>query len=208
MTKHHSNKLHLARFLRPEQQQTSTILIYLGFHFCLNVCVFLICAYILFPCSFDSVVFPVQADSRGPRCSWRENYLWEVFLMDQVKGKGKHMPMLASHQRKAALFFCLTQEDSNSIQCLCKAKNRGYIYLGIQAGAAIEKSAMEAEDICAMGGGIKDRQLTEHFWCHFTIFCSWVTHILFRYLVESVMCKTVCFQAACELVQRSREERV
>lgn len=67
---------------------------------------------------------------------------------------------------------------------------------------------MEAEDICGMRGGIKDRQLTEHFWCHFTIFCSWVTYILFRYLVESVMCKTVCFQAACELVQRSREEHI
>lgn len=45
--------------------------------------------------------------------------------MDQVKGKGKHMATLTSHhQRKAALFFWLTQEDSNSIQCLCKAKNR------------------------------------------------------------------------------------
>lgn len=65
---------------------------------------------------------------------------------------------------------------------------------------------MEAEDICGMGGGIKDRQLTECLWCHFTIIYSRVTHILFRYSVESVICKTVCFQAACELVQQSAEE--
>lgn len=140
-------------------------------------------------CLWKSGIYSANDLSRTPLQSvWRQ--IPEKECLRQ-KERGQGMSILTNkHERKATLFFNTGEAQQFNLLFVLEKQQRIYI-CEYRQEVQQRRVQLGAEDICGIGIGIKDRQLTECLWCHFIIIYSQVTHILFRYLDEIVICKTI-----------------